>query len=269
MSADLSAVKEKIRRLLAIAAEGSGATENEIEIAMRVATKQMMAYQLSREDIEQGDKPATSRMEYGRHFTFTYGKNLLQWELMLGHFIIQFVGTCKWYTEAKQYRRRKGKIFLYDEDTPLEGTRLTFYGPDADAQFCAELYEELVTAIVTMAQLRWGGVARGAGGSYCQGFVHGLSEANRKEVKQLSHSGDSQTRALVLRSQQNTLTIRKEADAWLKKTTGLKLRRGQRNSRGVSRSYDSEAYAEGKTDGARYEVGRGGKGEQPKQIGGA
>lgn len=37
---------------------------------------------------------------------------------------------------------------------------------------------ESLLAVATMSQLRWGGVARGPGGSYCQGFVTGLRAAS-------------------------------------------------------------------------------------------
>lgn len=70
----------------------------------------------------------------------------------------------------------------------------------------------------------------------------------------MEQSPDSQTRALVVRSQQNALAIRTEAKQWLKTAHKVRLSKGARRA-GVQKHFDSEAYAEGRTDGARYQVG--------------
>lgn len=265
MTTDLNAIKEKIRRRLAVA-ENDAAAEAEVETAMRVATHLMMAHRLNREDISKlSEAERSGRIEYGKYATYSWGKNFTYWESILASFVKEFVGTVGTYIQRVEYRRRGKKMFYYNAETPDEAVRLTFYGPDDDARFCVELFEEILIATATMAQMRWGGYARGAGGSYCQGFVSGLREANAKETKALQYAPDSQTRALVLRSQANSLAIRNDGKRWLEKTTGYKLCGGSRRQ-GVGRGYNAEAYSEGKADGRNYAVG--GKQPKPKQIGG-
>lgn len=73
MKADLTAIKEKIRRLLAVA-ENHASADAEIESAMRVATQLMAVHQLSREDISNlSEADRVGRIEFGRHACFTDG----------------------------------------------------------------------------------------------------------------------------------------------------------------------------------------------------
>lgn len=262
MSANLAAIKEKIRRLLAVA-ENHASAEGEIETAMRVATQLMTAHQLSREDVANlSEQDRAGRIAYGKHACFTFGANFTLWESRLANFCADFIGTCRFYYASKIIRRRDGVAVIGDTGAPLLGTRITFYGPDDDAAFCCELFEEISVAIATLARLRWGGFARGAGGSYCEGFAEGLSEANRKELERLEDSSDAQTRSLVLRSNANAIVIRKDAQAWLEKSEGIRLGRGRGRS-GVSSGFSSEAFSEGRSDGRKYEVG---KQSRPKRI---
>lgn len=262
---DLNAIKEKIRRLLATA-ENHASAEAEVEAAMRVAAHLMQAHQLSREDISNlSEAERAGRIEYGRRNSFSWGVNLTAWEASLACFVRDFVGTVHCYTQAGYRKRLGGKVCLYTDDTPWECTRVIFYGPDEDARFAVELFEEILIATASLAQNRWGGFARGAGASYCQGFVAGIAAANRKAVQALeAPAADGQTRALVLRNQANALVIREDGKRWLERQHKVKLGRGRRRGGVTAAGWNRFAYEQGREEGTRYAVG--GKTPPPKQI---
>ncbi len=101
-----------------------------------------------------------------------------------------------------------------------------------------------------MAVTRYDNFYSKKGGSYCEGFVDGLEQANHSEKLKLR--GDSATNALMIRSNETSLIIVKEAKNWLSKTHGIKLMTGQ-GTRGASGGTD--ARNQGKRDGSNYTLG--------------
>ncbi len=248
---------DKVRKLLAMGDENSGASQNEIDQAIAAAERILAQHQLTREDVTQAEDGSwdASKVEYSKRSTYSFGANLTQWQADLGHFICDFLGTVKWYRQTGRYRRvnpndNASMLALNEAGRTSKANKLTFYGPDEDCEAAADLFTELQHAIATMGQLYHGGWARGSGASYCEGFVNGLERAHQKSQGQLTSGEDKY--ALVV--QEKSLAIRKGADHWLAESQGVKLRQG--GSRSCRSNFDSSAFLQGKKHGGEYDVNK-------------
>lgn len=257
MNADLSRVKDRIRKLLALA-ENDGAMGAEIDNAMRLATEMMLAYQISRDDLHMesengGSAVNTSNVVFGQRNAYSYMERMTCWEGQLATFVCDFLGTVQCYKSTGVLKSNNGVVERDEKGRIKRAAVIVFYGPEADVEFAQQLYTEIQLSVIMLARLRWGSHRVGDGGSYCEGFVVGMRNANYRAVEQITAHSDS--RALVLRSQQQAIALRQSGTDWLQTTQGVKLGKGQA-SRGVNRSFSQQAYSEGKSDGAKYQVSR-------------
>lgn len=259
MSIDMDRVKRQIMQCLAIS-ENHAATEGEVAAAMRVATQLMARHNLDREDLFDAGGQATGRVEYGRHYSCCMGIRRTPWEVSLAAFIIKLVPSVSCYWEMKAVRRKPNGVHIMDGKGDV-GARVTFYGPDDDAQFAAEMFCELTLQIASMAMLRYGSCSRSSGADYCIGFVGGLTLAHVKEIKKLEQ-GDAETRALMLRSDKTALALREGAKQWLAKEQGIKLQKG--SSFSAPSRFNAAAYSEGREDGRRSSLPT--PGAKPKRL---
>lgn len=137
-----------------------------------------------------------------------------------------------------------------EKGKPIRQCRLTFYGPDEDVLLCVELFNELEATILSMGRLRYGGVFRGDGRAYAEGFVSGLN-THLKKVSQQLIGNDNQSRALTVRVNQIVAATVKDASTWLKESAGIRLGKGVARH---SNYNDPNAWGRGRTDGQATSV---------------
>lgn len=245
---NLDQVKDKLKKLFAVA-ENDASADGEVENAMAAASALMNAHQITRDDITEDDNGEVdvSKLEYGRHDRYSRYSSLTAWETIICHFIKEFVPGCGYYIEKSVERRN-----AHGMASGGKATKITFYGPDADARFCCDIFDEVVYFIAAASKLRFGSaLARGAAASYAEGFARGLYDANHKEQAKLTQASKSDSTALVVVNR--SLAVRKASKTWLATEHGVRLGRA-RSARSAAHKSTS-AYNQGKEDGANYNVG--------------
>ena len=239
-------IKQRLRALFNTA-ENDASAEGEIDNALRAAKIMMDLHQVSRDDVFQDEAGEFNleNVEYNDTERYSMYTSLCQWENLVCHFIIGFVPTCNFYM-------KRGVVVRNQFGRPLKGkkTRITFYGPELDAVFCGELFDEVSVFIQTVAKLRYGtALARGDAASYAEGFASGLYYANNKEVQKISQHSDATALVVVEQSK----AIRKAAKGWLTEK-GIRVRKGGRGPASAGAN-NIDAYSQGKTDGKGYQPG--------------
>ena len=250
---DIGKIKDRIRKLLNVA-EDDAATDGEIENAMRAAQSLMAAYKLTEADCPADTARPTT---YGEQRCYAAGSNLSNWESYLMHFCCDFVRTAQfYYCHGVAKVLPSGIVQRDDTGAPICGTRITVYGPTEDVAIAVELFQELQQTIIAMARLRYGGVFRGDGRAYAEGFAHGLRERLRVVQRQLqapAAGGNGQAgTALMVRVNAIAQQQRDEGSQWLKQQ-GVTLRSGRRSG-----NYnDPGAFARGRAAGKAADVSAG------------
>ncbi len=227
---DSDKIKSRIRKLLCLANDQSAA-EGEIENALNFARKLMDKHHL-----EEGDLTEEQLQEkMAREVATCGGAKMSMWESCLANAVIETVGTIGWYVGKKVPKRDEFGILQRGKGNSQE---VAFYGPCEDVSLAIEMFLELSKTVAAMARLRWGGVYRGAGRSYCEGFTSELLGRVRNVVQQ---QRTEQCRAIVLRSKD-------AAKLWLKEELGIGLhRRG--SSKGRQVTHNSSAWNDGQAHG--------------------
>lgn len=244
-------IKQKLQKLIALATDGA-ASQGEIDNALAIANQLMLEHNLTRDDIIRTDgKRDYSNVKNDIGQCYYMSSNKRAWEDALSMFVTEFIGTIGCYLK-KTTMRKNGIAQLDKGGRPSIRMTIHFYGPQDDIEQAKYIFDELHESIQTMAIVLYGGAVKGDGGTYCQGFVSGLRDANIREVKKLEDSND-QTRALILVANTEKKELFKQANDWLKKEKRVTITRGT-STRGSSGS--REAYQDGKQDGASYDVTR-------------
>jgi hypothetical protein len=250
---DLERAKDTIAKLLNLA-KNDAATEGEVNNAIAFATKMMLQYQLSEEDIkeeaEETLEEQIARAETGSATGWGINEGKASnWESTLGVWVTKFVGGVYVAYGQVQPKRVNG-IAVLKKGVVIETKPIIFYGLVDDAQFAKETYEELCVIIASMARLKWGSVFRGKGREYAEGFVSGLYATLKKATVEQNTSDGT---ALVVRRDHLVKIKEKRALETYQKVTGARPR-GYGSSRrsGVQRHYD--ARMEGQADGAKTSV---------------
>ena len=168
-------------------------------------------------------------------------------------FVCRFVGGVKCHT-SKDYQRGAAGIVLDSRGRRTLTAGIIFYGIDDEVELACDLFQELRVTIAAMARLRWGGVYKGDGREYCEGFVTGLfskTRENATEAERIAQTAGGT--ALMVIERRGALIEAKQAaaDKWL----GVKLGKGR--SRGGATHYNGEARGEGRSDGAKHNTSAG------------
>jgi len=292
-------IKEKIRKCLNVAAEGSGAAEGEMRRALEYARTLMHRHGLSEDEVQVTDDPQShdevaavaDALEYKQEHTQSIGSNLSNWEVTLIHAICELVGTVQWYRNGRTERRNpETGTLLFWKGKTVQAQRLTLYGPVEDVEDARELISEWQLTIVALARMKYGGALQGSGRNYAEGFasavysqVTAMRRKEETEMERLAEGGDldlprlaegTDSAAIVLRDRGsalalvnsvNLMTAKKEAGTkFLEDDCGIKLQKGGKRSYGGH--YDPSARAAGRADGAKANVSHSRK---PKLGGGA
>jgi hypothetical protein len=272
MSTNLEEIKIRIRKMLNLAGD-AGAAQGEIDNALRFARKLMETHNLSEEDCKAGRAEERlldlERAEMGKAEVFMGGYKTSDWELRAASFACAFVGGVKYYYTEGIIYRKNGVVEVSTRGNrmgqPMKKTRVTFYGIAEDVAIATEIYNELIVTIAAMAKLKWGGVFRGPGVNYCNGFMGGLWEkfyADRDSQAKIAAKAPASTGLIVLEQNREALIKRKTelAVKFGEEGLGLHLVGGSRGRSGAG--YNSEAHASGRSDGRSYGV----SGERRKKI---
>ena len=269
MAMNLERVKSNIRAMLNLAND-SAAAQGEIDNALRFVKKLMEEHQLSEDDI--GDDNTIDiedklinleRAEMGTSEMYFNGGKLSDWETSAASFVCELVGGVKYYWTGRQpylvdgvrqFKKRNGRL--------IQRRKIVFYGIAEDTNIAQQVYAELTTTIAAMAKIKWGGVFRGAGRSYCEGFVSGLwrkhyEDKNRQlKLANQGSSSDGKSRALVLVEGRNELIAKKEqlAIKYRQEGLGITKMKTHKGFKDWKRTQNEDAKAEGREDGKSHNV---------------
>lgn len=253
-------VKSQIKTLLNIAANDA-ASEAEIDNALAIAARMMARHHLSEEDLiddplkQQQDAinaPKTKQDVYNN-------TNVSTWEGMLAGTVVKIVGGVGYYHRQKHYKTTPAGIICRDQaGKAIKSGSIVFYGSEEDVALSIRLYNEVRTAVIALAHMKYGGAFRGDGCAYAEGFVDGLRKkeqdrrlAEEDEARRDIAGGNGST-GMILIQRRNDLISKKETAArnWLASPAGggIKLSMSSRSGSGASR----DARGEGRSDGSRY-----------------
>jgi hypothetical protein len=254
---DINTIKERIRKLMAIAGDGV-ATDAEIDTALTLAAKLLDAHHLSKEDI--GTAQDAEDMTMGRSAAVTTASWVSTWESTLAHAIVELFGCVKHYQSHEKQPIRKNGVAQLKNGKVAMGCKVYFYGPAMEAKEAAELFEEWSKAIAAMGMLRWGGCYMGDGGKYCYGFASALYAKARQinaarrltDARPIPQLTGGSCTALTLTGRYDLLKT--EAKRWLEKECGIHLT--TRSASGGYRAGSSAAYSEGQAHGRAASFGR-------------
>ena len=249
-------IKEVILKLMAVAGDGSGASEGEIDNALRLAAKLQDEHHLTADDIK-GTTPDDVIQPLRVRAKFTT-QRVTGWEIYLGNAILDLIGTVIWVKGEPQPLRVNGVAKVIRGHVPIIQT-VDFCGPVQDAREAADLFEEWARLIAAMAVIRWGGAYRGNGAQYATGFAKALRD--KAAVINAERIG-VQARAPRLTSDAakgGAITL---ANRYLKIREAAqihvygKVKKGKGRSRNIKTDVKSNAYQEGRAEGSRAGFGR-------------
>lgn len=240
MKTEIEAIKNKLAKLINLSENGA-ATQGEIDNALNAAMQIMARHNLTRDDIDLTSSSPAKNVRMSRSKVFCLNANSSTWEGMLARFCAEFIGNVSYYKSTGHYSISKD----------VKSTCYFFYGSEDEVEITVDLFNELQSSISIMAIARYDSFYSKKGGTYSEGFVSGLEESNHSQ--KLLLKSDSQTNALIIKSNQTSLIIINEAKDWLYLTHKIKLRQGQGTS---GASGGSDARALGKRDGSNYSVGK-------------
>jgi len=247
---DLERVKERVRKLLNLAAN-DGAADGEIDNAMRSARQLMESHHLSEDDLatEPAEQFADIESAPKDRSYASVGRNSYRWEASLSSFVKDFVGGVGCYIDTSLVVQRDHRGIVMDGGKA--GKRFCFYGIAEDAAMAASLFAELRMTIATAAKLKFGGCYKGDGGAYAEGFVDGLRTKIRaqKQAERITATGTG-TGLLVIERREDLIQRKSDAAAaWIKGQVRLKT---GRCGNGANGSWN--ARSEGRRDGESSNV---------------
>lgn len=258
----------QIRKLIDLG-EDDGATEAEAGNALRFASRLMLKHRISEAELHAAADvhEVAADTEYTRMEVSSSGVRLSRWESDLSMAMCKLIGTVQCYIGEQSVRRVAGVVQI-DEKTgePNKSTPILFYGPLQDVVEAQELFLTWAQTIAAMARLRYGGVFRGPGRSYCEGFsraLYGKAQSIVREQMELLVEGDVtkllgdvDTTALVLRKAHDLVRARLDhGKTWLAEEHDIRL---QSRGGGNGGKYYGDAHRSGSADGRRSDLSRTG-----------
>jgi len=253
----MSDIKTKIMGLLNISKDDA-ASEAEIETAVRLARRMMERHHLSEDDLVDSpeDQEQAARDAEKANTGTAVGRKIYRWEKTLAIYVRDLIGGIGCYTSGLEAAKTPAGLVIRDGAGRCTYSRhVYFYGIAEDVQTACRLYDELRTAVIALARIRYGSVYKGDGGRYAEGFIDGLQIQMEKETEQKKLAAGLQTnrQQMVLIERRNHLIrVKKQtAENWLRNSEGVKLRNSP-ISEGANGS--ESAFRSGRQDGASYNV---------------
>lgn len=281
----LDDIKRKIRGILAIGNDESGATEAEAENALAFARRLMLRHQLTEADIAQGGERTAHEIaadtEYDTVTAYTKGAKMSTWAGWLTHAINGLVGTTQCYIGncGVTKRTEAGTLDFDESGQEQKACEVIFYGPAEDCRDAKALFEEWSILIAALARMKFGGALRGEGRSYAEGFatalctkVNDMKKREREQIESakgqtvglldattVAHGEDQFTQGqecsalVVIKSNELMLAKKERGSEWLREEKGIRLQKG---SRGGGGRHHSDAYGAGQSDGRKADFHR-------------
>ena len=169
---DIAKVKETIKKLMAVANDGS-ASDAEIENAMKRAATLIDRHHIRPEDLKPGEEDAApDDITMGLSFGKVKHAKIFLWEAIVAEAVEKLFGSVQYFRSEEKHSTRASFI-----SGPAKTVRMIgFYGPAAEAAEAAAFFETWIHAVATLALGRWGNPYRGNGGVYALGFSRKLRE---------------------------------------------------------------------------------------------
>lgn len=250
---DTTKIKDTIRKLLAVA-NNSGATEGEIDNALRFAKQMMVLHHLSEDDLvlDQHNHAQAARKEYADVRSYSFGKKQTSWENSLAGFVMKFFGSVGCFTSPDETKKTKNNTIDFDPKGNTQ-TRcaFVFYGLEEEVYLANEMFESLAMTIYVLARVKYGTVLKKDGREYADGFVFGLFQKLKEAENQIRL--DQATTALIVRSDENASLKLKEAKNWLSERKNIRLSKKSKSFNKTTRN--ANAFQDGKEDGKNTELG--------------
>jgi hypothetical protein len=264
MCADRERAKQIIRNLLNVA-EDDAAAEGEINNALAFARQLMLRHQIDEGDVAKPkDEPQRSVHEraadcqYAKERADILSSKKVYWQFMLAKQLCRLIGTIRHYHDPSvRTVKVDGRVQFNKNGSARRAIGVVFYGPAEDVQDAVSLFQEWTEVIMAMARLRYTGVTRGAGRDYCEGFCRGieakLDDMLDAEDRKLNHTNGCKD--LILADARALMVAKREqAKHYLSNECGIRLRTGA--ARSNYRSWDGNAFQNGKSDGKRANISR-------------
>lgn len=228
------AIISKIQKLLAY--DGDNATEAEVANAMNAAQRLMEKYAIETADLEE-DASYGNDVERTRAVS-ELSARLGTWESWLRSAVEYAVPGVNSY-RTNEYRKPK---FGEGSARTRKIAVFMWYGPADLVEVAKNLFDETRAVIATMAHASYGGVYRGEGRSYAEGFARKLNELAKEARGGGSDEDRERLGEIVLASEAANL-------GWLEEVHGIKLQKagGLGNGR-----HHSGAFGAGQRDGENH-----------------
>jgi hypothetical protein len=260
VAVNIEKARRQIRALLELGRD-DGATEAEAENALRFARRLMLAHSVEESDLAPVDgHERAADEEYAQTDALLDSDKGARWEGHLAQVIARLVGSVHVYAGHGVQARTAGGALLFDGMGRTRTVkRYVFYGPKSDTETARDLFGEWRVTIAALARMHYGGVYRGPGRSYAEGFARGLDDKLRKaeveerdllrahEADALTSGSDRNTALVLVRALPALRAKREKASTWLRNECGIRL---GRSGGGRGGRHHGDAHGHGRRDGA-------------------
>ncbi len=234
----LEKVKEKIAKLIALCQDPS-ASQGEIDNSIRLATKIMAKFNITRDDIDMNCLDPAKKVKMGRCMVSAMNTKEIRWEGQVAMFCCKFIGSCSCYSTSSV-------MIEGGKETPID--ILFFYGSRNESEMAADTFRKIREVIANNAKMKYKSYTNLDGRSYAEGYVVGLYDSLDLQMKQLKD--DPETHGLILQSEQASLIIQDKSKEWLSSEYNINLQ--QKRLRSVKQN--NETKAKGIIDGRNHSL---------------
>lgn len=230
-----NSIIDKIRNLFK-RTEANGASEAEVETAMKIAHKMMETHAIEMSDLLESQGRSIGMDDIVEQCVRTHCK-MDRWEKNMAHCVGMMTDT-KWFmSQSVSYENGKKTIKHH----------VTYYGERTDVAAAFAMYVELLIVFKTMARHRLGKKWTQAHYHYMDGFGQGMLSIFHDQKKEMEQARSSSSSGMILHK---SALIRQYAENKLKLTTRTArptTKKGENISAFSSGYHDGRAY-EGKPD---------------------
>jgi hypothetical protein len=223
---------EKIRNLFKRTAD-NGASEAEVETAMKIAHKMMETHAIEMADLLDKQSKTLGIDDIEQQCVRTHCK-IDRWEKRMAMCVCMMTDTKCYFSQSHVIE--KGKI--------VKKHHVTYYGQSDDVAAAFAMYVELLIVFKTMARHRLGKKWTQAHYHYMEGFGTGMLSIFHEQKSQMQRERSSGTTGMILHK---SALIRQFEETKLNLRT--RVARPTRKREGMR-----DAYGAGYTDGRAYEA---------------
>lgn len=243
-------ILEKLKNLLQ-RTTANGASEAEVETAMKIARKLMDQHQIEQSELLDVAKPG--QLEIVERQSVPAAK-LDVWMRGVASCVAKITNT-RWYSREDYARKPNGELKTTPKGKFSKVISVWFYGTSTEVDCAIQLYSEYLTVFRTMATIKMGGWKQECY-HYMQGFGAGILSKLNEQAEEEAKKHQNNTTSMILSRDREMHEFAANK--------GLVARR-QKSLRKTNET--SAAYGQGRSDGREYGTGTGRLGEsQRKRI---